>query len=283
MAACRLQTVFVVGVIGLLAATEASSTSSACVARPLLPRNEAKAPSATTKGQVFEWKSASGSPFEYYVPKHYDAKVGANLVAVLHGNGLSYQWTFANHPAGQFRADDIVVSLEGTEFLQDTGANEFVPGRESCQKVHAILEELKKAWKIKQTFLYGHSQGSFFVYEFAGEFPDDVNGVVGHAGALWMSSKLAKANQAQAIAFLHGTDDQNVAWGQSVAGRAAYREADYPLVHLKTLWGWPHAPNWQQAQYELAWCEGMTSGDPARVTSAVATLSDRSEDRKSVV
>ena len=231
-----------------------------------------KAPSPEQKGKAFEWKTQGGLPFEYIIPESYDPKVGANLVVVLHGNGLDYRWTFWNHPPGEFRPDDVVVSLEGPTFLQSTNAFEFLAGHDECAKVHAALEELKKTFKVKQTFLYGHSQGSFFVFEYAGEFPDDVDGVVGHAGALWMSSKLGKFGHRQAIAFLHGTDDANVPWHQSVSGRKAYRDADYPNVHLRTLWDWPHAPVWEQAQGELAWCEGMTSSDPARIASALATL-----------
>jgi dienelactone hydrolase len=139
--------------------------------------------------------------------------------------------------------------------------------------VHAVLDELKKCFKVRSTLLYGHSQGSFFVFLYAGEFPDDVNGVVGHSGALWASSKLGKFGHKQAIAFMHGTDDENVHWFQSADGRKAYRDADYPLVHLRTLWHHPHAPVWEQAQNELAWCEGMTGEDPARVASALDTLS----------
>ena len=242
-------------------------------------RREQKAPGNKSVGAAYEWKSESGAPYEYFVPKSYDADNGANLTVVLHGNGLDYRWTFWNHPPGEFRPDDIVVSLEGTEKLQSTGAFEFMAGRDSCTKVHEILDELKAQWKVRQTFLYGHSQGSFFVFEYAGEYPKDVNGVVGHAGALWMSSKLAKANHGQAIAFLHGTEDANVQWAQSVDGRVAFREADYPLVHLRTLWGWPHAPNWPQAENQLAWCEGMTSDDPARVAASLATLSDQKPER----
>jgi predicted esterase len=237
-------------------------------------RREARAPGQKSVGEVFEWKSASGSPFEYFVPKGYDPQRGANLTVVLHGNGLDYRWTFWNHEASKFRPDDIVVSLEGTEKLASTGAFEFMAGRDSCAKVHAILEELKGIWKVNQTFLYGHSQGSFFVFEYAGEFPKDVDGVVGHAGALWRSSKLAKGHHGQAIALLHGTDDMNVPWAQSVDGRTAYREAGYPLVHLRTLWDWPHAPHWRQAMNQLAWCEGMTSNDPARIGRCLADLAD---------
>ncbi|MBM4016334.1 MAG: hypothetical protein FJ293_15400 [Planctomycetes bacterium] len=237
-------------------------------------RRKAMAPGPKSSGEVFEWKFADGSPYEYYVPEAYDPQRGANLTVVLHGNGLDYRWTFWNHEAGKFRPDDIVVSLEGTQKLPSTGAFEFMAGRDSCAKVHAILEELKGQWKVNQTFLYGHSQGSFFVFEYAGEFPQDVAGVVGHAGALWASSKLAKGNHHQAIAFLHGTDDMNVRWAQSVDGRAAYLTADYPLVHLRTLWAWPHAPHWRQAMHQLAWCEGMTSTDPVRVGKCLADLAD---------
>lgn len=245
-------------------------------AAPPRPADErpAKAPGPDARGKVYRWQSQSGSPYEYYVPEHYDPARGANLVAVLHGNGLDERWTFFNHPPGEFRPDDVVVSLEGTQKLESTGAWEFMAGRDSCARVDAILDELKAAFKVRQTFLYGHSQGSFFVFEFAGEFPKSVDGVVGHAGALWASSKLAKANHRQAICLLHGTDDANVPWGQSVAGRDAYREAGYPRVRLRTLWDWPHAPNWQQAQNCLAWCEGMTSEDPARVAAALETLAD---------
>src|SRR5262249_49668911 len=67
--------------------------------------------------------------------------------------------------------------------------------------------------------------------------------------------------------------DANVPYGQSVAGRERYREAGYPMVHLRTLWNWPHAPIADQAELELSWCEGMTSGDPARVEKSLAALS----------
>jgi predicted esterase len=257
----------------LVLVAAAVTRESHAAARP--DKHESKAPSASTKGEVFEWKGANGIPYEYFVPKSYDAKVGANLVVVLHGNGLDYHWTFLNHPAGQFRPDDVVVSLEGPDYFPSTKAFEFGEGRAPCEKVHAVLEELKKAFKVKQTFLYGHSQGSFFVFTYAGEFPDDVNGVVGHSGALWASSKLSSAGHKLAIGLMHGTDDANVHWFQSVDARKAYRDANYPNVHLRTLWNHPHAPVWQQAENELAWCEGTTSDDPARVAAALATLTKK--------
>jgi predicted esterase len=249
---------------------------SGAVLRPVEPARsdgpEQKAPSAAAKGEVFAWRSQDGLPYEYLVPKSYDAQTGAGLTLVLHGNGLDQRWTFANHPAGKFRPDDIVVSPDGTTYHPGTRANEFLGERKDAERVHALIGELKKAFTVKQVFLYGHSQGSFFVFYYAGEYPEDVSGVVGHASGVWNWSKLGKFGHPQAIALLHGTDDANVPYGQSAGGRAAYREQGYPRVHLRTLWGWPHWPNWEQAQNQLAWCEGTTSSDPARVAACLETL-----------
>jgi predicted esterase len=252
---------------------------SLAAAAPLAPddgKRDAKAPGSASTGKAYEWKTAGGSPYEYYVPKSYDPKAGANLVVILHGNGMSYQWGLANLELGKFRPDDVLVSIEGPTFLPATGALEFLDSRDDCVKVREILVELKKTFQARQTFLYGHSQGSFFVFRFAGEFPDDVSGVVGQSGALWMTTPLPKSGHKQAIAFLHGSDDANVPWFQSVDGRKAYRDADYPLVHLRTLWGHPHAPVWQQTNAQLAWCEGTTSADASRVAACLETLSDES-------
>ncbi len=264
------------GVAGLLTLVAGAATAPPLAAgRRSGGERESKAPSPAAKGEAYQWKAANGIPFEYFVPKNFDPKVGANLVLILHGNGLSYAWGLANHPPGQFLPDDVVVSPEGPTFLQSTNAWEFLDSRDDCVKVHELIEELKKVFKVRATFLYGHSQGSFFVFRYAGEFPDDVNGVVGHAGALWATSKLGKSGHKQAIAFLHGTDDANVHWWQSADARMRYRDADYPNVHLRTLWSHPHAPVWQQAQNELAWCEGMTSDDPARVAASLSILSEK--------
>jgi hypothetical protein len=46
------------------------------------------------------------------------------------------------------------------------------------------------------------------------------------------------------------------------------------MAHLRTLWGWPHAPIADQAELELSWCEGMTSDDLVRVEKSLATLSN---------
>jgi predicted esterase len=234
---------------------------------------ESREPSEKNRGAVYSWKWADNLPYEYYVPKEYDPKVGANLVLVLHGNGLDQRWTFANHDAGKFRRDDIVVSPEGTTYSESMKTHEFFEGKENADKLHELIVALKKTFKIRQTFLYGHSQGAFFVLKHAGLYPDDVDGVLAHSGGLWYSSPVGSFGHKQAIALMHGTDDPNVPYGNSTGALGKLREAGYPLAHLRTLWEWQHWPTQFQAELELSWCEGMTSSDPARVEKCLAALS----------
>ena len=114
-------------------------------------------PAKAKAGKIQKWEAADGLTFEYYVPKDYDAEVGANLTLVLHGNGLNHRWTFWNHQAGEFRKDDIVVSPDGTGV---SGGNpEFLGDRQGADRLHALIEELKSVWNVRQVFLYGHSPG----------------------------------------------------------------------------------------------------------------------------
>ncbi len=245
------------GLTGASIEPEASVSSLSADDNPSLDPREGK------KGTVYKWKASDGLDYEYFVPDNYDPKVGANLTLVLHGNGLNHRWTFWNHKAGEFRADDIVVSPDGTSILESTQNPEFLSGQADLDRLHALIEELKSVWKVRQTFLYGHSQGSFFVFFYAGEYPDDIDGVCGHAGAGWSVTQNKKGHHV-AIGFMHGTDDHIPYW-QASSARKTYVDAKYPNTHLRTLFDWPHAPHAYQAENVLSWCEGMTSEDPARV------------------
>ena len=234
---------------------------------PQLDPREAKA------GKPAGWTSADGLPFEFYVPEDYDPEAGANLTLILHGNGLDHRWAFWNHPVGEFRPNDILVSPDGTTPKEktNTGAAEFLGTGADADRLHALLEELKSIWNVRRTYLYGHSQGSFFVFYYAGLYPEDVDGVCGHASGVWNGTQQGKKGHGQAIGFLHGTND-HIPYGQSFYGRKSYRDAKYPLVHLRTLYDWDHRPHWMQAASVLAWCEGMTSDDPAGVADCLETL-----------
>ncbi len=235
--------------------------------------NPEKKPSPETRGRVHAWKARDGLAYEYFIPKHYDPKVGANLTIVLHGSNLDRRWTFWNHPAGEFRRDDIVISPDGTSPNVQGGFN-FLGESKGVSRLHSLISELKSLFTVRQTFLYGHSQGSFFAFYFAGEHPKEIDGICADASGCWAGTKLGKFGFTQAIGIMHGTDDPLVPYAQSRATFEAYRKAGYPVVHLRTLHGWGHPPDAGQASLVLAWCEGMTSSDSKRVWSCLETLTE---------
>jgi pimeloyl-ACP methyl ester carboxylesterase len=230
-------------------------------------------PGLAPTGKVCQWRGADGLKYEYFIPASYDSNAGAGLTVVLHGNGLDQRWTFANHPAGKFRPDDIVVSPDGTTYVEGTRANEFLGDPKDAGRVHALLAELKKTWKISRTFLYGHSQGSFFVFYYAGAFPEDIDGVCGQSSGVWNWTNMSSKGHRLAIDLMHGTRDGNVPYGQSWWGREEYQDKfKFPLVHLRTLFDWGHPPVWRQAEAQLAWCEGMTTESVARLQACLQVL-----------
>ena len=174
-----------------------------------------KEPGPKAKGKVYSWKAKDGLVYRYYIPKKYDPEKGANLTFILHGSNLSAGWGFWNHKAGQFRPDDIVVSPDGTTPNGSGGFN-FMGRPKDAKRLHALHEELKKLFKIQATFLYGHSQGSFFSFFYAGQYPEDVQGVVGHASGVWAQTQGPRKAHHQAIVLMHGTQDPVVPYGQSV-------------------------------------------------------------------
>ncbi len=234
-----------------------------------------KEPSAKAKSKRYEWKSKDGLLFHYRVPKSYNADKGAGLTLVLHGSNMDRRWGFANHSDKTFRPDDIVVSPDGTTSNGEGGFN-FMGEKKDAKRVHALIEELKSIFKINGVYLYGHSQGSFFSLYYAGEYPDDVNGVVGHASGVWTWTRQGKKGHHQAIVLMHGTQDPAVPYGQSEGGHESYAKAKYPMVRLRSLEGWNHWPaehnmnRYNQAvphtSQQLAWVEGMTTQDPERLT-----------------
>ncbi|MCB9878950.1 MAG: hypothetical protein H6835_15245 [Planctomycetes bacterium] len=238
---------------------------------PLAAQAPEHAPDADAKGKVYEWKSANGLVYQYYLPKHHDAGAPLNLTFVLHGSNLDRRWGFANHKAGEFRPDDLVVCPDGTTSNGQGGFN-FLQAQQDLDRLHALHAELKKTFAVRATYLYGHSQGSFFALFYAGAFPDEVQGLVAQASGMWMGTTMSKKHHHQAIVLMHGTADPVVPYGQSVGALEALRDAKYPHARLRSLEGWNHWPSQQQTEQELAWCEGMTTADPTRLAAAFATL-----------
>lgn len=233
-------------------------------------------PGEKSKGKLYQWTGDSGLTFQYVVPRSYEPQAGATLTVILHGSGLDHRWGFANHKAGDFRSDDIVVSPDGTT-PNSRGSFDFLGRPQDAEKFTAFLDEIRSTFNITAVYLYGHSQGSFFALYYAGLQPEAINGVLAHASGVWTQTRLAPAGHHQAIVLMHGTSDPIVPFTQSLGGYNVYRDKGYPNVRLRALEGWNHMPAEHNgaiphASQQLAWIEAMTSDDLPRLTTAYATL-----------
>ena len=241
-------------------------------------------PGPKAKDKQYEWKAKDGLAYRYFVPKGYDEEKGANLTLIFHGSNLTRMWGFANHKAGAFRPDDIVVSPDGTTPNGSGGFN-FLGKPKDAKRLHAFVEELKRIFTIRDIYLYGHSQGSFFAFYYAGQYPKEVAGVVGHASGVWGQTQQGPKGHHQAIVLMHGTGDPVVPYGQSVGGYRSFLDARYPMVRLRSLENWNHWPAEHNGpvphtSQQLTWCEGMTTSDPERLQACLDLLADlKSKER----
>jgi len=224
--------------------------------------------------KVYEWKAQNGLRYRWCLPKSYSGSKPVSLTVILHGSNLNCGWGFANNPPGVFRPDDVVVSPDGTTPASAKDRYNFLGKPRDAKALLAFLEEVRSQFNIGRTYFYGHSQGSFFAIYFAGEYPDQVDGVAAHASGAWSWSRTGKEVKKVAIAFMHGTADPVVPYSQSVGSRDHYAKLKFPLLHLRRLPQYNHWPNAVRANEVLAWCEGMTAKDP-RVAMAAAEASLR--------
>ena len=229
---------------------------------------------------VYESKSADGLVYWWRGPKHSDAAKGVGLTLILHGSNLSHGWGFANHDKATFRPDDLVLVPDGTTSNGKNGFN-FLGEPKDAKRLHALLTEVKKAFKVRGTYLYGHSQGSFFSIYYAGEYPEDVDGVVAHASGIWNWSKLGDAGHHQAIVLMHGTQDPVVPYSNSAGSFPSLVDAHYPIARLYPLEWWNHWPaehnsagGTPHTSQELAWVEGMSTKDADRLDACLDMLCD---------
>ncbi len=164
-----------------------------------------------------------------------------------------------------------MVSVDGTSpGHQDSRL--FLGEKADADAFRDFLAEMRETFAVDRIFLYGHSQGGFFVVYYAGEFPETVDGVVAHASGAWNWSKMGKDVKEVPIAFMHGSADPVVPYRQSPGSRDAYVKAKFPMVHLRRLPGYNHWPNAVRANEALGWCEGMSTDDPERALAVAAEL-----------
>lgn len=226
---------------------------------------------AAARGQVFQWHTADELAYEYYVPASYDHAQGANVTVLFHASNQDRRWAFAHHVPGEFRANDILVSPDGTT-PNGAGAFNFRFADKDTRRIEALLGELRKVLKVNRTFLYGYGQGAHFAFAYAGEHPDTIKGVLAQAGGVSLGTKAGPKHHHQAIAILHGMNDAVVPVSTSAGAWKFFKQQHYPLVRFRTLRDGDHEPAPQQAEQLLSWCDAMTNDDFRDVAAAFDRL-----------
>lgn len=232
---------------------------------------EAKDPGPAAAHQAFQAKSAAGLRYVWWLPEDYDGKRPRNLSVILHGTGLDYRWGLWNNPPGVFRPDDVVISVDGTS----PGPNDsrlFLGEPKDADAFRDFLSEMRKLFAVERIFLYGHSQGGFFVTYYSGLHPDTVAGVVAHASGVWTWTETGKKAAQVPVALLHGSADPVVPYRQSPGSYVALQEDGFERLLLRRMPGYNHWPNAVRATECLDWCEGMVTPDPDRALALATEL-----------
>jgi predicted esterase len=233
------------------------------------PRLEPTLDAAPNK--AWAWTSAGGLRYTWVLPAGIAQGEKRDLVVICHGTGLDYRWGAANCKPGEFRASDFVVSVDGpSKGPEDSRL--FMGREEDAAAFASFLGEMQKAFPVRRVFLYGHSQGGFFVVYFAGENGDMVDGVVAHASGAWNWSKVDEATMDVPIVFMHGTGDPVVPYEQSLGSRDHYTSVGHGMTALRRMPRYNHWPNAVRASECIDWCIGIQTTDPPEAFGAAEAL-----------
>ncbi|MFK5956496.1 MAG: hypothetical protein QM477_08645 [Planctomycetota bacterium] len=235
-------------------------------------------PSPSAKTETAYWSKSEGDlRYMWRLPEGYSADDPRHMTVLLHGTGGDYRWGYYNNfnerhrKLNPFRPNDILISVDGTSPGQND-SRLFLGKDADVESFHDFLVEMREQFSVDKIFLYGHSQGSFFVIHFAGEHPEMLGGVVAHASGAWTWSKVGRKMKDLPILFLHGTKDPVVPYRQSVGSRDYMLDQGLELVALLRMPGYNHWPNPTRATEGLDWCEAMSSSDPEQVLGLANAL-----------
>lgn len=243
-----------------------------------VPRVEPSA--AAPRGEVLEWTTPQGQEYWYRLPKEARGKRKPCLVLMLHGTGLNHGWSFWNYPigSGEFRGQDIVVSPDGLTDGGD-GTFNFVQNAADGDQIAELIDFFRERFEISNVYLYGHSQGAFFCYWFAGEHPERVDGIVAHAGNVLDVKHPKLAKEKIGIGILHARSDQVVPVECAERTEAIYREQGYQKLRCWIVEDirpdaghWPLPPHVSEM---LAWLDEVCARDAASVLAQIGSALKR--------
>lgn len=223
----------------------------------------AKAPSReATPSTPYEAVTKSGLKYLWWLPENLEKKKPLGITIICHGTGGDRRWGAWNQKPKVFRPDDVVLSLDGPSPGQGE-SRLFLAEKDDLEQVAETIAEAKKAFQADRVFLYGHSQGGFFVALFAGRYPTLVDGFCSHASGFWTETDLAGL-KGLPVALMHGSRDPVVPYRQSVGSRDHAFENGVKSILLRRVEFYNHWPNAVRANEALDWCEGLSTKEPRR-------------------
>ena len=161
------------------------------------------------RGQVLEWTSAEGKPYWYRLPKNLDraAAAGTRPHAPRHRPQVGLGVLELSDRDRRVPRERHRRRARGHD-ARRRGHVQLHAGEAGPRSHRGLIAYFKKKLPIGKVYLYGHSQGAFFAYWFAGEHPELVDGIVAHAGNVLADVKHPKAAKEKvAIGILHGRAD----------------------------------------------------------------------------
>ncbi|MHC4380228.1 MAG: CE1 family esterase [Planctomycetota bacterium] len=201
--------------------------------------DEIVAPSSSAPvGKTLEWKTPEGRPYWYRIPRKIKASDPPALILFLHGTGGSHGWAFWNYRLadGMYRKDDILVSPDGLSPGRN-GTFNFEQNKKDGDQIAGLITRFQEEFPIGRVYVYGHSQGAFFTYWFAGEYPELVDGIIAHAGNVLQVQHPKLAKEKIAVAILHGEADAVVTVECAYRTHEIYKEQGYRKLKLRIVEG----------------------------------------------
>lgn len=238
--------------------------SVACPAQKIGEVPKVKPSKKSPRGETLEWTSTAERPYWYRLPKKIDAKKPPNLIVMLHGTGMNHGWAFWNYGVGggTFRPDDIVISPDGCT----PGGRTFnfdQRNKKDIDQIADLIKLFKKVYPVNNVYLYGHSQGAFFCYTFAGEHPELVDAFIAHAGNVLSAKHPKVAKENVGVAILHGKVDQVVSVAAAHRTYKIYKDLGYKKLKLEIVEGLRkeagHWPLPTHVKKLLEWCDRVST------------------------
>ncbi|HIC24124.1 MAG TPA: hypothetical protein EYO84_11890 [Planctomycetes bacterium] len=239
---------------------------------------------AAPQGQTLEWTSTEGKSYWYRLPHQINPKKPPNLVLMLHGTGLTWGWAFWNYPIsnGRFRGNDIVIAPEGMTPGGGDSFN-FIQGKTDGDHIAGLIRHFRSKFPIDKVYVYGHSQGAFFCYWFAGAYTELVDGIVAHAGNVLSVNHNKLAKDKVAIGILHGKADAVVSVECAYRTEKIYKQQGYKKIKMSIVEGLTersgHWPLPTQVAEMFDWLDQVNADSPQLALSvALSELAKDSPD-----